>query len=79
MNDRALQTHHSSATVLMLENVLAAVRDDASQLPRSDLVHASVMIQSLQSVLRERLSRSLGDEEMADGMELRSEEDRPTR
>jgi hypothetical protein len=68
MDDGALRTHHSSTTVLMLENALAAVRDDASQLPLSDLVHASTMIQDLQSVLRERLSRSLGDDEMANNM-----------
>ena len=64
----------------MLENVLAAVRDDASQLPRSDLVHASAMIRDLQSVLRERLSRDLGDGGgMADSVGLRLEENRPTR
>lgn len=59
--DQALRAHHSS-TVVMLENALAAVRDDASQLPLSDLVHASTMIRDLENVLRERLSRSLGDD-----------------
>lgn len=61
-NDRALQAHHSSSTVLMLENALAAVRNDASQLPLSDIVHASTVIRDLENVLRERLSRSLGDD-----------------
>lgn len=66
-NDWALRTLHSSSTVLMLENALAAVRNDASQLPLSDLVHASTMIRDLESVLREKLSRNLGDDEMEDG------------
>lgn len=61
-NDRVLRAHHSS-TVLMLENALAAVRNDASQLPLSDLVHASTMIRDLEGVLRERLTRSLGSDE----------------
>ena len=66
-NPRELRSHHSSSTVLMLENALAAVRDDASQLPLSDLVHASTMIRDLESVLRERLSRTMGDDgEMVD-------------
>ena len=47
----------------MLENALAAVRNDASQLPLSDLVHASTMIRDLESMLRERLSRSLADDD----------------
>ena len=65
-NDRALRAH-SSSTVLMLENALAAMRNDASQLPLSDLIHASTMIRDLENVLREKLSRSLGgDEQMAD-------------
>lgn len=51
----------------MLENALAAMRNDASQLPLSDLIHASTMIRDLENVLREKLSRSLGgDEQMAD-------------
>lgn len=62
MNGRALQSHHSS-TVQMLENALTAVRNDASQLPLSDLVHASTMIRDLESVLRERLGVSIGDDE----------------
>jgi len=63
-SDLALQAHHSSSTVLMLENALAAVRNDASQLPLSDIVHASTVIRDLENVLRERLSRSLvGDDE----------------
>lgn len=62
-NERALQAHHSSSTVLMLENALAAVRNDASQLPLSDLVHASTMIRDLESMLRERLSRSRADDD----------------
>ena len=53
----------------MLENALAAVRDGASQLPLSDLVHASTMIRDLESVLRERLARTLGDDEMVDSVE----------
>jgi hypothetical protein len=59
-NDRLLRTHHSSSTVLMLENALAAVKDDASQLPLSDLVQASTMIRDLENVLREKLSRNMG-------------------
>lgn len=62
-NDQALQAYHSSSTVLMLENALAAVRNDASQLPLSDILHASTVIRDLENVLRERLSRSLGDDE----------------
>jgi len=62
-NDQALQARHSSSTVLMLENALAAVRNDASQLPLSDIVRASTVIRDLENVLRERLSRSLGDDE----------------
>ena len=77
--DRAPWIHHSSATVQMLENALAAVRDDASQLPRSDLAHASAMIQDLQSMLRERLSRNLGDEETANSEELQLAGKRPGR
>ena len=46
----------------MLENALAAMRNDASQLPLSELVHASTMIRDLESVLRERLGTSLGDD-----------------
>jgi len=48
----------------MLEDALAAVRNDASQLPLSDLVHASAMIRDLEGMLRERLSRSLDDDEV---------------
>jgi hypothetical protein len=55
----------------MLENALAAVRDGASQLPLSELVHASTMIQDLQGVLRERLSKSLGDDKMTDSVGTR--------
>lgn len=78
--DRALRVHHSSTTVLMLENALAAVRNDASQLPLSDLVHASTMIRDLESVLRERLARSLGDdEEIVDGVGAEIEGNKPTR
>ena len=62
-NDRALRINHSSSTVLMLENALAAVRNDVSQLPLSDIVHASTAIRDLENVLRERLSKSLGDDE----------------
>lgn len=47
----------------MLENALAAVRNDVSQLPLSDIVHASTAIRDLENVLRERLSKSLGDDE----------------
>ena len=46
----------------MLENALAAVRNDALRLPLSDLVHASTMVRDLEGVLRERLSRSLDDD-----------------
>jgi hypothetical protein len=70
-NERALllRTHHrsSSSSVLMLENALAAVRNDASQLPLSDLAHASTMIRDLESMLRERLSRSTGADDSARG------------
>lgn len=62
-NDRSLRTHHSSSTVLLLENALAAVRDDASQLPLSDLIQASTMIRDLEKVLGEKLSRNLGGDE----------------
>jgi len=54
---------HSSSTVLMLENALAAVRNNVSQLPLSDIMHASTVIRDLESVLRERLSRGLDDDE----------------
>lgn len=60
---RTLRSHQSSSTVLMLENALAAVRNDASQLPLSDLVHASTMVRDLENVLRERLSRNVGDDD----------------
>jgi len=53
----------------MLENALAAVRNNASQLPLPDLMHASTMVRDLESVLRERLSKNLGDdEEMGDSV-----------
>jgi len=64
-SDRAPRVHHSS-TVLMLENALAAMRNDASQLPLSDLVHASTMIRDLENMLRERLNSSLGDDREMD-------------
>ena len=54
---------HSSSTILMLENALAAVRNDVSQLPLSYIMHASTVIRDLENVLRERLSRGLGDDE----------------
>lgn len=58
----------------MLENALAAVRDDASQLALSELRHASTMIRDLEDVLRARLTRSLGDdEEMVDNAGARVE------
>lgn len=60
--DRGLRTHHSSSTVLMLENALTAVRNDASQLPLSDLVHASTMVRDLETVLREKLTRNKGND-----------------
>ena len=57
-----LRTHHrSSSTVQMLESALAAVRNDVSQIPLSDLAHASTMIRDLEGVLRERLARTTGD------------------
>ena len=46
----------------MLENALAAVRNDALWLLLSDLVQASMIVRDLESALRERLSRSLGDD-----------------
>lgn len=46
----------------MLENALAAVRNDASQLPLSDLMQASTMIRDLENLLREKLSRNLDDD-----------------
>ena len=45
----------------MLESALAAVRNDVSQIPLSDLAHASTMIRDLEGVLRERLARTTGD------------------
>lgn len=56
-NDGALRIYRSSSTVLMLEDALAAVRNDVSQLPLSDLMHASTAIRDLENVLRERLDR----------------------
>ena len=47
----------------MLENALAAVKNDASQLPLSDLVHASTMIRDLENVLLKKLGRSSDDGE----------------
>jgi hypothetical protein len=62
--DWALQPHHLSSTVLVLEDAIAAVRNDASQLPRSDILHASTVIRDLENVLREKLSRrGPGDDE----------------
>lgn len=52
----------------MLETALTAMRNDASQLPLSDLVHASTMIRDLENMLRERLGIGLGDDEWGPGV-----------